>query len=90
MPASNGREELFRPTQFPRSAGYDPDWVLENMMGPNALWLTEALAGSMDLEPAMRVLDMGCGKGLSSIFLARGVRAPGLGDRLVDRRHRQP
>lgn len=71
MPASNGREELFRPTQFPRSAGYDPDWVLEHMMGPNALWLTESLAGSMDLEPAMRVLDMGCGKGLSSIFLAR-------------------
>ena len=40
-------------------------------MGPNALWLTESLAGCMNLEPNMRVLDMGCGKRLSSIFLAK-------------------
>ena len=66
-----GRGDLFQPAEFPRSANYDPDWVLENMMGPNPLWLTESLAGCMNLEPAMRVLDMGCGKGLSSIFLAR-------------------
>ena len=72
MPDSNEeREDLLRPTAFPRSANYDPDWVLENMMGPNALWLTEALAEHMDLTPTMRVLDMGCGKGLSSIFLAK-------------------
>ena len=56
---------------FSRSANYDPDWVLENMMGPNALWLTESLAGRMELSPAMRVLDLGCGRGLSSIFLAK-------------------
>ena len=62
-----GREALFRPAQFPRSANYDPEWVLGNMMGPNALWLTEC----MGLEPGMRVLDMGCGKGMSSIFLAK-------------------
>ena len=66
-----GRENLFQPAEFPRSANYDPDWVLENMMGPNALWLTESLAGRMNLNPTMRVLDMGCGKGLSSIFLAK-------------------
>ena len=66
-----GREAMFRPVEFPRSANYDPDWVLENMMGPNALWLTESLVGCMDLNPAMRILDLGCGKALSSIFLAR-------------------
>ena len=65
------RGELLQPTEFPRSANYDPDWVLANMMGPNALWLTESLAGCMILKPTMRVLDMGCGKGMSSIFLAR-------------------
>jgi cyclopropane fatty-acyl-phospholipid synthase-like methyltransferase len=39
-------------------------------MGPNVLWLTEALTEMVDLRPGMRVLDMGCGTALSSIFLA--------------------
>lgn len=56
---------------FPRSAAYDPRWTLENLMGPNVLWLTEALSQVMTLEPGMRVLDMGCGRALSSIFLAK-------------------
>ena len=47
---------------YPRSATYDPEWVLENQMGPNVLWLTEALTQAMNLEPGMRVLDMGCGR----------------------------
>jgi SAM-dependent methyltransferase len=57
--------------RFPKSNAYDPVWVAENQMGPSALWLTEWLIEKMDLEPGMRVLDMGCGKGLSSVFLAR-------------------
>lgn len=40
-------------------------------MGPHPLWLTEFLCESMRLEQGMRVLDLGCGKALSSIFLAR-------------------
>ena len=62
--------------EFPRSAAYDPRWVMANQMGPNVLWLTEALTQAMDLQPGMRVLDLGCGKAISSIFLARefGVR----------------
>lgn len=40
-------------------------------MGPNMLWLTEFLCERMALRPGMRVLDLGCGKALSSIFLAR-------------------
>ena len=40
-------------------------------MGPNVLWLTESLSQVIDLEPGMRVLDMGCGKAISSIFLAK-------------------
>ena len=68
------REELTRRLTlppFPRASAYDAEWVLENAMGPNVLWLTEFLAGAMHLEPGMRVLDMGCGKAMSSIFLAR-------------------
>ncbi len=66
---------LYRP-EFPRSNSYDPDWIMDNQMGPNALWLTEWLSGALNLKPDMRVLDLGCGTALSSIFLARefGVR----------------
>jgi cyclopropane fatty-acyl-phospholipid synthase-like methyltransferase len=57
--------------ELPRSASYDPEWMLENLMGPNAVWLAEALSQVMDLQPGMRVLDMGCGRAISSIFLAK-------------------
>jgi SAM-dependent methyltransferase len=63
--------ELLKNDRFPRSAKYDPEWVLKGWMGPNVLWLTEWLCEKMELKPGMRVLDMGCGKALSSIFLAR-------------------
>lgn len=57
--------------EFPRSSRYDPDWVMDNQMGPNVLWLTEWLSQELVLAPGMKVLDLGCGKALSSIFLAR-------------------
>ncbi len=37
----------------------------------NSLWLTEWLTTAMDLQPGMRVLDLGCGRAASSIFLRR-------------------
>ena len=63
--------EFLAVDQFPRSASYDLEWVLENQMGPNVLWLTESLTQVMGLEPGMRVLDLGCGRAISSIFLAK-------------------
>lgn len=63
--------EKLRPAEFPRSASYDPKLVLENLMGPNVLWLAESLSQVMELKPGMRVLDLGCGKAVSSIFLAK-------------------
>lgn len=61
---------LSRP-EFPRSGAYDPQWIIANQMGPNALWLTEWLGQGMALKKGMRVLDLGCGRALSSVFLAR-------------------
>lgn len=37
----------------------------------NVLWLTEWLTEALELRPGMRVLDLGCGRALSSIFLHR-------------------
>ena len=57
---------------FPRSSAYHPEWVIAGVSGgANPLWLTEWLAGVLDLRPGMRVLDLGCGRALSSIFLHR-------------------
>lgn len=57
--------------EYPRAVQYEPQWVMDNQMGPHPLWLTEALCEKLALRPGMRVLDMGCGKALTSIFLAR-------------------
>ena len=64
-------KELLNNPEFPRSAGYDPAWIMDNQMGPNPLWLLEWLCGAMDLKPGMKVLDLGCGKAITSIFLAK-------------------
>lgn len=61
---------LDRP-EFPRSSRYPSDWVLGNQMGPNALWLVEWLCERLSISPGMRVLDLGCGKAMTSVFLAR-------------------
>jgi len=57
--------------RYPRAAEYDVRWVVDNLMGPHPLWSVEALTEVMPLEPGMRVLDLGCGTALTSIFLAR-------------------
>jgi SAM-dependent methyltransferase len=58
--------------RFPRASSYHPEWVLAGVSGgANPLWLTEWLTESLDLRPGMRVLDLGCGRALSSVFLRR-------------------
>src|SRR3954464_575242 len=37
----------------------------------NPLWMTEWLCEALDLRPGMRVLDLGCGRAMSSVFLRR-------------------
>jgi SAM-dependent methyltransferase len=71
MSKSTNLEGILRSERFPRSNAYDSLWVINNQMGLNSLWLTEWLCEKMPLTPSMRVLDLGCGKGLSSIFLAK-------------------
>ena len=68
--------ELLKRAAYPRSSAYDPVWLMTNMMGPCSVWLTEALTADVALAPDLHVVDLGCGKAMSSIFLARefGVR----------------
>jgi SAM-dependent methyltransferase len=58
--------------RFPRASRYHPDWVIASASGgANSLWITEWLAAAMELQSGMRVLDLGCGRAASSIFLRR-------------------
>lgn len=56
--------------RFPRANRYNPDWVIAGASGgANPLWLAEWLTEAISLKPGMRVLDLGCGRAMSSIFL---------------------
>jgi SAM-dependent methyltransferase len=62
---------LIRPDRYPRSSRYDPRWLLSLDMGPHPLWQLEDILPALALRPTMRVLDLGCGYGATSVFLAR-------------------
>jgi SAM-dependent methyltransferase len=65
-------DDRFVSPRFPRASAYHPDWVAGGVSGgANPLWLTEWLAEALDLRPGMRVLDLGCGRAMSSVFLRR-------------------
>ena len=62
----------FVDARFPRASRYHPDWVKASVSGgAHALRLTEWLTAALRLRPGMRVLDLGCGRAASSIFLRR-------------------
>ena len=61
----------FARDDFPRSATYDAEWLLSLDMGPHPLWLLEDLARDLTIEPGAKVLDLGSGRGATSVFLAR-------------------
>ena len=47
------------------------NFLRENMMGPNAWVIAQELTANLPLRQGMRVLDLGCGRGISSVFLAK-------------------
>jgi len=53
------------------AAEFGNDFLKENFMGPNSMMIMTELAESLDLRPGMKVLDLGCGKGLTSFYLAK-------------------
>lgn len=65
-------DSRFLSDRFPRTSRYHPDWILANASsGSNSLQLLEWLTTALELRPGMRVLDLGCGRASTSIFLRR-------------------
>lgn len=53
-----------------KEASLDKKFLNGLLMGPNCIKLAEELTENLRLERGMRVLDLGCGMALTSIFLA--------------------
>lgn len=54
-----------------RTEKYSKDFLNQNMMGPNSMLILEELTENLPIKKGMRVLDLGCGRGLTSVFLAK-------------------
>ena len=75
---------MLKKAEFPRSGKYDDDWMLDNQMGPNALWLVEWLCEVLPLEPGMRVSRPRLWQGHDQHLSRPGVRCARLGCRSMD------
>ncbi len=50
---------------------YSKEFIQENIMGPNPMKLLEELMEKHPLPKGATVMDLGCGRGVTSIFLAK-------------------
>lgn len=56
---------------YPELRGYSRSAIYEGKMGPGGLYLAAQMSRRMHLSVGQRVLDLGCGGGASSVFLAK-------------------
>jgi SAM-dependent methyltransferase len=61
-------------SRYPELRGYSRDEIYADATGGGALFLAVRMARTMGLQPGQVVLDVGCGKGSTSVFLARHFR----------------
>ena len=53
------------------SDDHNNGFLKATMMGPNAMRVSEELSSRLNIDGTMRILDLGCGRGLSSLLLTK-------------------
>lgn len=61
--------------KFGNNTYFDKDFLLQNLMGPNCVRILDELACKIEINQGARILDLACGCGLTSIYLAKEYSA---------------
>lgn len=56
---------------YPELDGYGRDDIYHDFFGGGGLYLAVRMLRLMDLQPGQKVLDLGCGKGEASVYMAK-------------------
>ena len=54
---------------------FNQSFLRENLMGPNCVRIIDEMLGGIELPSDIRILDLGCGTALTSIYLAKRYQA---------------
>lgn len=65
------KKSIMTKEKYVKFKNYDEEYVIKHLMGPNCMRIVEELTEHMILKPGMKVLDLGCGEALTSVFLAK-------------------
>ncbi len=57
--------------KYMKSEKYDSNFIKENIMGPNPMKLLEELLSLHNIPQNATVLDLGCGRGVTSVFMVK-------------------
>jgi len=57
--------------KYIKSEKYDSNFIKENIMGPNPMKLLEELLSQHNIPQNATVLDLGCGRGVTSVFMVK-------------------
>lgn len=58
-----------------KSDSYKELFNKEFLMGPNSMRLLEEMLDKYPIEDGLRIMDLGCGRGLTSLYLAKEAKA---------------